>query len=94
LLVAARRGHGRRTAKEAGGVDQPDHAEGLRGVAELTAAGDIVFLLEQSDIVAQREQPFEKRCGLAGAADAGKRVSEPETGSSGNGVQPRVAVPS
>ena len=42
-------------------VDQRDVGEGLRKVADQAAGARIVFLAEQPDIVAQRQQPLEQR---------------------------------
>jgi hypothetical protein len=42
-----------------GGIDQEDVREGLREVAQLTFAARIVFLREQTDVVAQADEAFE-----------------------------------
>jgi hypothetical protein len=46
------------------GVDLGDIREGLRIVAHLPPCPRIVFFSEQSDIVAQREEPLEQRAGV------------------------------
>src|SRR5689334_6900717 len=46
------------------GVDQGDMREGLRIVAHLPPCPWIVFFGEQTDIVAQRQQPLEQRAGV------------------------------
>src|SRR5690348_16416090 len=62
----------------AGGVDQPDVAECLRGVPELAMGHRVVLLAEQAQIVASRQQPLEQRSRLLGAPDPVQRVSKPE----------------
>jgi hypothetical protein len=46
------------------GVDQRDMREGLRVVAHLLACPRIVFFGEQTDIVAEREEPLEQRASV------------------------------
>ena len=78
LLVTARRGDGLGAGEKARGIDQPDVAECLRRVADLAVLDGVVLLAEQTQVVAQIEQPLEQFGGLLGAADAGERVGEPE----------------
>ena len=46
------------------GVDQSDMRERLRVVADLSPCPRIVLFGEQTDIVAQREEPFEQRASV------------------------------
>ena len=57
-------------AERDGGFHQGEMRERLREVAELIPRGGIVFLGEQSDIVAQREEPLEQRTSLVLAGPA------------------------
>ena len=52
-----------------GGVDQRDKGEGLREVADLTAVLGVVFLGQQPEVVAQRQQTIEQRPALVTPAD-------------------------
>lgn len=61
-----------------GRVDQRDVGEGLREVADLPAISRIVFLREQPEIVAQRQQAVEQTLGLLAASDGDVGVREPE----------------
>ena len=61
------------------GVDQGDMREGLRVVAHLPPRPRIVFFGEQTDIVAQREQPLEQYAGVVVPALQDVVVGEPET---------------
>ena len=47
------------------GVDEPDVAERLGRVAQLSPGVRVPLLAEQADVVAQVEQPFEEPTGLA-----------------------------
>lgn len=50
----------------------------MREVAEEAARRRVVFLGEQAEIVAEREQFLEVAAGIVGAADEGEVVDEPE----------------
>ncbi len=52
-----------------GGVNQPDMGESLRKIPQLTFRPRIVFLGEQTDIVAHVEQALEKRARFFLAAE-------------------------
>ena len=55
-----RPGAGRPSPSASAAADEREVGEGLREVAELRPAMRIVLLGEQTDIVAQREQPLEE----------------------------------
>ena len=57
------------TRQVEGGVDQRDMGEGLREVADLTAVLGVVFLGQQPEVVAQRQQTIEQRPALVTPAD-------------------------
>src|SRR5215217_5350012 len=61
-----------------GGVDQRDMGEGLGEVAQLAAAGRVVLLGQQPDVVAQPQQPLEQLSGILEPADQGVVVGQPE----------------
>jgi hypothetical protein len=61
-----------------GAGHQREMAERLGGVAEQPAGGRIPFLAEQSDVVAQRQQPFEQLCGSRLLAGQVQGVDQPE----------------
>src|SRR6266851_1540548 len=61
------------------GLDERHMAERLRRVADLTRIPGVVFLAEQADVVAQREQPVEELMCLFVADDHEKGVGQPET---------------
>jgi hypothetical protein len=60
------------------GLDERHMAERLRRVADLTRIPGVVFLAEQPDVVAQREQPVEELMCLFVAADHVQGVGQPE----------------
>src|SRR5271165_5534609 len=65
-------------AEDPGGADQGEMGECLREVADLPAAGDVVFFGVQAEVVAQGEEPLEQfpRFGLA--AVERERFDQPE----------------
>src|SRR3954468_19381932 len=75
-----------------GGVDQRYVAEGLREVADEPAGFGVVFLGEQSDVVAQREQPFEDLSGLVVPALQGVVAGQPEGAGEEGSLAGRQAV--
>src|SRR5437762_14361751 len=70
-----------RTRQVMGRIDQRDMREGLREIADLPAGSGVVFLRQQSEIVAQIEKPFEHhpRVGIPALQDI--IVGEPEAAS-------------
>src|ERR1700722_13956354 len=73
-------------------VDEADMREGLRKIAELALAARVVLLGEQSDIVAQGEQPLEHRRPLVVLAEQGQIVDEPEAAGEKRPLARRQAV--
>src|SRR5712692_10850855 len=61
-----------------GGVDQRHVGERLGEIAEKALCPRVVFLGQQAEIVAQRQQPLEHRLGFLIATDHRERVREPE----------------
>ena len=59
-------------------VDQREVRERLREIAELAAAAGIVFLGEQPDVVARRQQALEQLARLVVASLQDVVVGEPE----------------
>src|SRR3954469_135871 len=70
---------GGRAGQGSGGVDERHMAEGLREVADQSAGLGVVLLGEESDVVAQGQQPFEDLPGLVVPALEGVVVREPES---------------
>src|SRR5215218_9781523 len=58
--------------------DEREMAEGLREVAHLTPAPDVVLLGEQAEVIGQADEPLEQCSRLVDAAIARERVDEPE----------------
>src|SRR6266545_3872757 len=65
-------------AEDPGGVDQGEMGECLREVADLPAAGDVVLLGVQAEVVAQGPQPLEQLPRLGLAAVERERLDQPE----------------
>lgn len=61
-----------------GGVDQRDMGEGLRVVASEAAGVSVVFLGEETERGAEREEAIEESDGFVAAAEKGEAVDEPE----------------
>ena len=61
-----------------GRVDEPDVRERLREVAEQPFRGRVVFLRDQAEVVAEREQPLEEPARLVAPPLHQERVDEPE----------------
>ena len=61
-----------------GGVDQPDMGEGLRKVSEQPAGDRVVFLRQEANVVAHREQSLEELPGFGMPALEREVVGEPE----------------
>src|SRR5690242_2706603 len=78
LFMSARRGGGVMAAQLPRRVDQAHHAERLRGVSDLSAAGRVVFLAQQPNVVAQSQQSIEQLGCLVVVADAAQRIGQPE----------------
>jgi hypothetical protein len=78
LLPGVGAGAGGGAAELPGGVDEADQGERLRCVAEVPAGDRIVFLGEQTDVVAQSEEPLEQLLCLSVTACAVQGVDEPE----------------
>src|SRR5437868_2214304 len=74
------------------GIDQRDMRERLREIAHLPAGSRIVFLRQQSEIVAQIEEPLEQRPRVHIAALQDIIVGEPEAASKERSYIPRQAV--
>ena len=55
----------RRADKVVGCVDQRQMRKRLRKVAKLPSGGGVVFFRQQSDVVAQRQEPLEQGFGLS-----------------------------
>src|SRR5580698_9425302 len=60
------------------GVDQKDMREGLREISQLALAARIVFLREQTNVVAQRQQPIEDLVRLIVAAQHREVIDQPK----------------
>jgi hypothetical protein len=69
---------GGRAGQGARSVDERHMAEGLREVADQSAGLGVVLLGEESDVVAQGQQPFEDLPGLVVPSLQGVVVGEPE----------------
>src|SRR5665811_1478347 len=64
--------------KQQGAVDEGEVAECLRSVTELPVRAEIPFLTQQSDIVAQAQQPLKECDSLVPSSRALECVHEPE----------------
>src|SRR5664279_5990649 len=64
--------------KQQGAVDEGEVAECLRSVPQLPVRTGIPFLTQQTDIVAQVQQPLEECDSLVGSSGALESVHEPE----------------
>ena len=65
-------------AEDSGGADQGEMSECLREVADLPAAGDVVLLGVQAEVVAQGEEPLEQFPRFGFAAVECERFDQPE----------------
>jgi hypothetical protein len=64
--------------KIAGGVDDRNVRQRLREIADQVSATAIIFLGQQPDVVAQREQSLEQRNRVRLSAGKRKRIGEPK----------------
>src|SRR5690242_1261255 len=71
-------GSGPLAAEDPGRVDERQVGECLREVADLPAAGDVVLLGVQAQVVTQGEQPLEQLPRLGLAAVERERLDQPE----------------
>lgn len=67
-------------------------AERLRSVAQLTARSGVVLLAEETDIVAQGEEPLEQGARLPEGADGAQRVDHPEAAGQKGALRARQSV--
>ena len=75
-------------------IDQSDVRERLREIADLPAGSRVVFLRQQSNIVAEVEKPLEHQPGVAIPALQDVVVCEPKAASKKGALIPRQAVDS
>src|SRR5438105_2699941 len=59
-------------------IDQKNMGEGLREIAQLPMVPEIVFLRQQTDIIAQSEHLFENRPGFGMPAHQHQIIDQPE----------------
>ena len=72
------------TAQVVGGVDQGHVGEGLGEVAHLALGHGVVFLGQQTEVVAEADQTIEQGVGVVVPADQVEAVGQPEgTGQEG-----------
>ena len=79
-------------AEDSGGADQGEMGECLREVADLPAAGDVVLLGVQAEVVAQGEEPLEQLPRLGLAAVERERFDQPERAGKELALAARQAV--
>ena len=79
-------------AEDSGGADQGEMGECLREVADLPAAGDVVLLGVQAEVVAQGEEPLEQLPRLRLAAVERERFDQPERAGKELALAARQAV--
>ncbi len=79
-------------AETEGRVDQGHVREGLREVADHPSGERVVFLREQTELVAQREQALEQFDRVLLAADHVEAVDEPERTGQERPLPPREPV--
>src|SRR5215211_162456 len=60
------------------GADEGEVAKGLREVADLPRAPDVIFLGEEAEVIGQPEEPFEHVARLIGPAVEGQCADKPE----------------
>ena len=62
-----------------GGIDQSDVRERLREITYQLFGGGIVFLRQQSDVVAERQQPLKEPAGFFAAPLQDHGIGKPKT---------------